>query len=163
MPTGVKWVLGFALGSVLLVSLALGATVGTIGTIVRSETISVTVQPRGGGDIRVAVPAVVANVALAAVEFVPAAALPLDEIPTEALDLLEQYLPSAQEALDRLAAQPDFVLVEVKSRDEHIVVRKQGRKLHVLVESRDERIDVSLPLSTVKQFTKRLRRLSREI
>ena len=159
MPNGVKWVLGIALGSVLLVSLALGATVGAV---VQSEKISVSVQSRGGGDIHVAIPAGIANMALAAVELVPAAALPLDPASSEALEMLEEYLPAAQEALDSLAAQPDFVLVEVESSDEHIVVRKQDRKLLVLVESNDERIEVSLPLSTVKQFTKRLRHLARE-
>ena len=159
MPSGVKWVLGIALGSVLLVSLALGATVGAV---VQSEKISVSVQPRGGGDIHVAIPAGIANMALAAVELVPAAAFPLDPASSEALEMLEEYLPAAQEALDSLAAQPDFVLVEVESRDEHIVVRKQDRSLLVLVESNDERIEVSLPLSTVKQFTKRLRHLARE-
>ena len=159
MPSGVKWVLGIALASVLLVSLALGATVGTV---YRAERVSVSVQPRGGGAINVAVPAVIATVALAAIEFVPVEALPLDDVPAEALDALEHYLPAAQEALDRLAEQPDFVLVEVRSRDETVLVRKEGRKLRILVESNDGRVDVSIPLSTVKEFTKRLHRLSRE-
>ena len=159
MPNGVKWVLGIALASVLLVSLALGATVGTV---YKAEKVSVSVQPRGGGAINVAVPAALATVAMVAIEFVPVEALPLDDVPAEALDALEHYLPSVQEALDRLAEQPDFVLVEVWSRDETVLVRKEGRKLRVIVESNDGRVDVSIPLSTVKEFTKRLRRLSRE-
>jgi hypothetical protein len=160
MPSGVRWVLGIAFTLVLLVSLTIGATVGTV---YQAGTVSVSVQPRGAGEINVAVPAGVANMALAAVEFVPVGAFPLDHVPAEALDALEHYLPAAQQALDRLAEQPDFVLVEVHSRDETVVVRKEGRKLRVIVESNDGRVDVSIPLSTVKQFTKRLRRLSREI
>ena len=159
MPRGVKWVLGIALGSVLVVSLAIGATVGSVYT---AGVISVSVHPRGGGAINVAIPAGVVNVALAAVEFMPVDSFLLDEASAEALQVLEHYLPAAQQALDRLAAQPDFVLVEVQSRDETVVVRKEGRALRVLVDSDDGRIDVTIPLSTVKEFTKRLRRLSRE-
>jgi hypothetical protein len=159
VPSGVKWVLAIALTSVLLVSLTIGATVGSV---VQSGTISVLVQPRSGGAINVALPASVANVALAAIEFMPIEALPLDEAPSEALHAIEKYLPAAQDALDRLAAQEDFVLVEVRHDDEHVIVRKEGRSLRVLIDSDDGRIDVSIPLSTVKQFTKRLRRLSRE-
>jgi len=159
MPRGVRWVLGIALASVLLVSLTVGATVGSV---YQAGTISVSVQPRSGGAINVALPAGVANMALAAIELVPVEALPLDEAPAEALDALEHYLPAAQQALDRLAKEPDFVLVEVRSSDEHVVVRKEGRTLRVLVDSDDGRVNVSIPLSTVKQFTKRLHRLSRE-
>jgi len=159
MPSGVRWVLGIALASVLLVSLTIGATVGTV---YQAGTISVSVQPNSGGAINIAIPAGVANMALAAVEFVPVETLPLDEAPAEVLEAIEHYLPAAQDALDRLAEQPDFVLVEVESDDEHVVVRKEGRALRVLVDSNDGRIDVSIPLSTVKQFTKRLHRLSRD-
>jgi len=159
VPSGVKWVLAIALTSVLLVSLTVGATVGSV---YHSGAISVLVQPRSGGAISIAVPASVANVALAAVEFVPLEALPTDEAPAQALNLLEHYLPAAQQALDRLADQPDFVLVEVESDGEHVLVRKEGRSLRVLVDSDDGRVDVSIPLSTVKQFTKRLRRLSHD-
>jgi hypothetical protein len=125
--------------------------------------ISVSVQPRGGGAINVVMPAGVANMALAAVEFMPVDSFYLDEAPVEALEILEHYLPAAQQALDRLAAQPDFVLVEVQSRDETVVVRKEGRALRIIVDSDDGRIDVKIPLSTVKEFAKRLRRLSRDI
>ena len=159
MPRGVRWVLGIALASVLVVSLTVAATVGRV---YHAGTISVSVQPRSGGAINIAVPAGVVNVALAAVEFVPVEMLPLDEAPAETLEALEHYLPAAQEALDRLAGQPDFVLVEVRSDDEHVVVRKEGRTLRIVVDSNDGRVDVSVPLSTVKEFTKRLRRLSRE-
>ena len=160
MPRGVKWVLGIALASVLVVSLAVGATVGSV---YNAGVISVSVQPRDGGAINVVMPAGVANMALAAVEFVPVNSFGLDEAPAEALEMLEHYLPAAQHALDRLAEQPDFVLVEVQSRDETVVVRKEGRSLRVLVDSHDARIDVKIPLSTVKEFGKRLRRLSRNI
>lgn len=159
MPSSVRWVLGIALTPVLLVSLTIGAAVGTV---YRAGTISVSVQSRGAGAINIAVPAGLANVALAAVELVPVKALSLDPVSAEALDALEHYLPAAQQALDRLAEQPDFVLVEVRSRDQTVLVRKEGRTLRILVESNDGRIDVSIPLSTVKQFTQRLRRLSRE-
>jgi hypothetical protein len=159
MPRGVKWVLAIALTSVLLVSLTVGATVGSV---FQAGVISVLIEPRSGGAISVTVPASVANMAMAAVEFVPHEALALDRAPVEALDALEHYLPAAQHALDRLAEQPDFVLVEVESNDEHVIVRKEGRSLRVVVDSDDGRVDVSIPLSTVKQFTKRLRRLSRD-
>ncbi len=78
------------------------------------------------------------------------------------LEVVEHYLPAAQKALDELAAQPDFVLVEVQSRDETVVVRKEGRSLRVVIDSDEARIDVTVPLSTVKEFTRHLRRISRE-
>ena len=67
-----------------------------------------------------------------------------------------------EEALDELAAQPDFVLVEVQSRDESVVVRKEGRSLRVILSSDEARIDVTVPLSTVKEFARHLRRISRD-
>ena len=51
MPAGVRLVLGIALGSVLLVGLAVGATVGTV---YHAGTISVSVQQRGDAQINVA-------------------------------------------------------------------------------------------------------------
>lgn len=159
MPSGVKWVLAITLTMVLMASLAVGATVAAV---YGGGAISVAVQERDGSDIHVAVPAGVANAALLAIDLVPAAALPLDEIPDEALDAIDHYLPAAQDALDRLAEQPDFVLVEVQSRDENVLVTKEGRHIRVVVDTDGERIDVTIPLSTVKKFTKRLRRLSRE-
>ncbi|NIM63503.1 MAG: hypothetical protein GTO30_18235 [Acidobacteria bacterium] len=159
MPSGVKWVFCIALCSVLVVSLAVGATVGSV---YNAGMISVQVQPRGGGGINIAMPAAVAHVALAAVEFVPASTLQLDGAPPQALDAIEHYLPAAQEALDALARQPDFVLVEVHDDDESVTVRKEGRSIRVLVDSDDGRIDVAIPLSTVGEFTRRMKKLSRE-
>ncbi len=159
MPRGVRWVFAIALGSVLLVSLAVGATVGSV---YHSGMISVSVQPRDGGGINVAMPAGVANMALAAIELVPASSFALDESSDEVLEVVERYLPAAQKALDELAAQPDFVLVEVQSRDETVVVRKEGRSLRVVIDSDEARIDVTVPLSTVKEFTRHMRRISRD-
>ena len=157
MPRGVQLVLGIALACVLTVGLAVGATVNAA---VSAGTISVHVQPRGGGDIHVAVPAAAANLAIAAVQLVPGNTWE-DEVPSEAIDALERYLPFAQDAIDALADQPDFVLVEVDSEDEHVVVEKRGNKIVVVVDSDDGRIKVSLPLSTVKEFGKALKRLAR--
>ena len=61
MPRGVLWVLAIALASALTVGLAVGATANAA---YHAGTISVHVQPRGGGDIHVAVPAAAANLAI---------------------------------------------------------------------------------------------------
>jgi hypothetical protein len=158
MPRGVQWVLGIALAVVLTLGLAVGATVSAA---IGEGTISVHVQPPGGGDIHVAVPAAAANLAIAAVDLAPGGSWVADEVPREAVEALDRYMPVAQEAIDALAAQPDFVIVEVDSADEHVLIQKRGRRILVLVDGDEGRIEVSLPLSTVKELGKALRRLSR--
>ena len=61
-----------------------------------------------------------------------------------------------------LAANADIFANGGQVGDENVVVRKEGRSLRVVVDSYDGRVDVKIPLSTVKEFGKRLRRLSRE-
>lgn len=156
MPRGVRWVLAIAAGSVLMVGLAVSATVGAV---YRAGTVSVHVLTEEGGDIHVAVPAGAANLALSAIEWVPGGTWPLDGHTSDALDDIRHYLPVAQEALERLIDQPDFVLVEADSKDEHVRVRKQGRTLSIVVESDGTRIDMTLPLSTVREFGKALRHI----
>jgi len=158
MPRGVRWVLVIALACVLTLGLTIGATVNAA---VSAGTISVLVQPRDGGEIHVAVPAAAANLAIAAIELAPGNTWMIDEAPPEAIEAIDRYMPFAQDALDALADQPDFVLVEVDSDGEHILVEKRGRKIVVEIDTDDQRIKVSLPLSTVKEFGKALRRVSR--
>lgn len=157
MSRAFKWVLAIAVTMVTLVGIAVGATVTTV---YRAGMVSVSVAQQDGGEINVALPAGLANAALAAVELVPQRHFEIDGETRELLRSLEKMWPAAQEALDELSAQPDFVLFELTSDREEIVVRKVGRELHILADDGSERVRVSLPLSTVKAFTKRLNRIA---
>lgn len=157
MPVAVRWVLAIVLGLVLVMSLAIG---GAVAAIYEGGTLAVDVRGRdGGAKIAVGVPAGLANLAIA---LVPSNALPVEEVAPIAEEL-RPYRPVIQAALDELSELPDFVLVEVDSRDEHVLVKKVNRKILVLVESDGSEIKVSIPLTTVRQFFNKLDRLLDQI
>jgi hypothetical protein len=60
-----------------------------------------------------------------------------------------KYLPLARIGAEELAKCPDFVLVEVKDRDEHVRIQKVGGRLLVDVDSPREEVHVAVPLKTV--------------
>jgi len=160
MSRAFKWVLAIAVTMVTLVGIAVGATVNTV---YRAGMVSVSVAQQDGSEINVALPAGLANAALAAVELVPERHWDVDRDTREMLRSLEKFWPAAQDALDELSAQPDFVLFELTSDREQIVIQKVGRELHVFTDDGSETIRVSLPLSTVKAFTKRLNRIANRL
>ena len=157
MPAPFKFVLVIALAAVLITSIAVGATVGTI---YRAGTVSVSVTQNGGGGVDVAVPAGLAQAAFWAVSMAPTQPLELDRETRQALRSLESVWPATQDALNALAAQPDFVLFEMNGPSETVRIEKRGRKLWIYVDESDQTIEVSLPLSTVRAFSKRLERIS---
>ena len=74
---------------------------------------------------------------------------------------MKGWMPTAQAAIDALAAQPDFTLVQVDDGNDHVTIRKEGRKLVIEIDSPDERVRVSIPLTTVREFCKKLDRISK--
>ena len=157
MPVSVRWVLAIALAVVIVMSLAVG---GAVAAIYRGGTIAVDVRESNGGTkVAVGVPAGLANLAIA---LAPGDLIPVEEVAPIA-DELRPYWPAAQAALDELSRLPDFVLVEVEGRDEHVLVKKVDRKIVVLVESDGAQVEVSIPLTTVRQFWRKLDRLIDEI
>ena len=157
MPRPVRGVLLIAAGTVALIALTVGAT---FAAVYGGGSVAVSVEHDDASRIDVAIPAGVANVALAATSAIPAGRWAAGEIPADARRELERYLPHAQEAIDLLAAQPDFTLVEVDSPDTKVLVRKEGRELRILVDDDGTRIDVAIPLSTVRRVGKRLGRIA---
>ena len=139
---------GFSVLSTMLV-LAL-ATAGTAGALVyNAGAIRVHVQQagEGGENINLIIPAAIVPVALA---FVP------DKHLRRASAQMREALPILRAASQALMDAPDFVLVEVRERDEHVLVEKRGGSLHVKVTSREENVDVSFPISVVISAANRI-------
>ena len=158
MPTGVRLVLIIVTAVVLLF---VGAIAAGTAALYQGGTIAVQVSgTHGGSEINIAVPAGLANLALALVPIVSIDVFEDDDV-REWCNELQVWVPTAQAAIDALAAQPDFTLVEVNDGDERVTIRKEGRKLVIEVDSDDERIRVSVPLTTVREFCKKLGRISR--
>ena len=139
------------LGATLGVALA---TVGTAGAMVYSAgAIRIHVQEHraGGENINLVIPAAIVPVALA---FAP------DKHLQHAAVEIRAVLPILQAAAGALARTPDFILVEVRERDEHVLVEKIGDTFRVRVESDDENVDVSFPISMVMSVANRLSRVT---
>ena len=158
MPTGVRLVLIIVTAVVVLF---VGVIAAGTAALYQSGTIAVQVSgTHGGPQIDVAVPAGLANIALALVPVVSIDVLGDSDL-REWCNELRGWMPTAQAAIDALAAQPDFTLVEVSDGDDHVTIRKEGRKLVIEVDSPDERIRASIPLTTVREFCKKLDRISK--
>jgi hypothetical protein len=119
---------------------------GLAAAVARAGTVGVHVQG-GGDDVRVAVPAVLVHLAIA---LVPAAAL--DDVPREA----KAALPALAAACARLEDTPDFTLVEVASPGERLRIDKRGGRMVVLVDSPGTRVEVGVPLRTMRALLDKL-------
>ena len=137
--------------SVINATLAVAlATAGTAGALVyNAGAIRVKVQQEGerGENINLIIPAAIVPVALA---FVP------DEHLQEASAHMREALPILRAAGQALEAAPDFVLVEVRERDEHVLVEKRGGSLHVTVNSSHENVEVSFPIGVIISAANRI-------
>ncbi len=138
------------LGATLTLALA---TAGAAGALVyNAGAIRVHVQEKraGGENINIVIPAAIVPVALA---FAPDKHLQRVAVEIRAV------LPIIQAAAEALAQTPDFILVEVRERDEHVLVEKIGDTFRVRVDSDDEKVDVSFPISMVLSVANRLSRI----
>lgn len=150
MSTAARLLIAAVAFLVLAFALAVGATTAAV---YRQGAVRVEVEPSSGGEIRVSVPAGLAHLAIAAMP---------DEVLSEVSRELSPYLPTLRAAGRELSGQPDFTLLEVRSRDERVIIRKAGPKMVIHVESSDERVHVELPIRTVERVAARLagRRIS---
>ena len=143
--------------SVLTATLAIAlTTAGTAGALVyNAGAIRVHVRQagEGGENIDLIIPAAIVPLALA---FVP------DEHLREVSAQLREALPILRAAGPALMDAPDFVLVEVRERDEHVLVEKRGGSLHVKVTSPEENVDVSFPISVVISAANRIAAIPEE-
>lgn len=127
------------------------ATVATATAVVRGGTIAVAVDTdAGAGDsIRVVVPGVLVDVALA---------LAPDSALEEAAREAGPYLATLAAAGRALEECPDAVFVEVRDGDDHVVVEKRDGRIRVRVESGRDLVSVSMPARVVARVAQRLER-----
>lgn len=141
------------LGSFLLIAAigftAIGAYVHRCGVLV----VHVDEGP-GGSNIHMRIPAALVHAGL---QVVP------DEVFEDAGDEIRQAAPLLRAVCDGLADAPDFVLVEVKGRNEWVRIRKNGDKLEIRVRDCDDRIEVIVPLRMVESVANRFEGIRRPV
>lgn len=144
MPRSARILIGFIIGSTVLVGAAVGATAAAF---YHAGSIDVAVQPDDGSRVAVRVPAALADVAIV---------IAPDDLLAELSDELEPLRPTLQ-AIDReFDRLPDFTLLEVKSKHEHVKILKRGGDLVVHVESDGESVHVELPVRLVQRLMRKL-------
>ena len=74
----------------------------------------------------------------------------------DAAHQLSHYMPAIRAALGQLRECDDFVLVDVKDRDEHVEVQKIGGSLVVDVKNEDETVHVSTPIRAISSTLEQL-------
>jgi hypothetical protein len=73
-----------------------------------------------------------------------------------AAEQLGPYMPAIRAALGQLRDCDDFVLVDVKDRDEHVEVQKLGGSVVVDVKDLDETVHVSTPIRAISSTLEQL-------
>jgi hypothetical protein len=74
----------------------------------------------------------------------------------QAAEQLVPYMPAIRAALGQLRDCDDFVLVDVKDRDEHVEVQKLGGSVVVDVKDLDETVHVSTPIRAISSTLEQL-------
>jgi hypothetical protein len=75
---------------------------------------------------------------------------------TQAAEQLRPYMPTIRAAMSQLRECDDFVLVDVKDRDQHVEVQKLGGSLVVDVKDQDETVHVSTPIRAISNTLEQL-------
>lgn len=100
-----------------------------------------------GVDLAVSLPGVLVNAVIALCP------LPVDLATDERL---QDVLPLLHDAADHLASMPDAVLVDVDDHGERVRIAKSGHELVIRVVSPDERVEITLPIESVRRLVARL-------
>ena len=116
-----------------------------IGRCICSSAVSLRIDE--GSDVSLAVPGVLVNAAIA-----------LCPVPNDAeLNArLREMSPALGAVASRLATLPDAVLVDIKSEDKTLRVEKSGSELLIRVNSPNERVEVAVPLTSVRKLMEKL-------
>lgn len=69
---------------------------------------------------------------------------------------LEAMLPALRDVADQLASMPDAVLVDVDDRGERVRIAKSGNDIVIRVVSERERVEISVPVASVRRLAARL-------
>jgi hypothetical protein len=139
-----------ALAVILGLALLLGGTAGaTAYAWHRSGSLHIAIhqnQP-GGNDLSITLPALLVNAAIALCP-VPADA--------ELNARLADVQPALRAVASQLASMPDAVLVDVKGNDGTVRIEKTGPNLVIRVVSKEERIDIDVPVESVRRLVRKL-------
>jgi hypothetical protein len=138
----------------LAIVLALGVlTFGTAGAAVyvwhHSGSLRLAVHDNGpdGGDLALSLPGAIVNAAIALCP------LPVDLATDERL---QAVLPALRDAADQLASMPDVVLVDVDDHGDRVRIAKSGSELVIRVVSTEERVEITVPIESVRRLVARL-------
>jgi len=144
------------LGIILLIVTLMVGTVGLgAATAIGRGLVQVEVDSGGhdGDHLGLAVPAVLIDLVL----WIAPVNLVADEIPIEEI---RPYLPVMHELSRQIEELPDAVFVEVTGPDENVRIEKKNGRFIVSVTGRNERVHVSVPVSTVASLMRTVRRLA---
>jgi hypothetical protein len=100
-----------------------------------------------GVNLNISVPGALVNAAIA-----------LCPVPTDLQvdERLAGMLPALRGVADRLASMPDAVIVDVNDHGEHVRIAKSGRELVIKVISSDERVEIAVPIESVRKLVSKL-------
>lgn len=146
MRSGERLALAIILGLCVLVGGTAGATAYAWR---RAGTVRIAVHETGpgGSDFSMRLPGLLVNTAIA-----------LCPIPSDA-ELqahLSDITPVLRAVASRLSTLPDVVLVDVKSDSGWVRVEKSGTDLLLRVVSDEERVEIAVPVESVRQLMKKL-------
>jgi hypothetical protein len=138
----------------LAILLGLGVLVGgTAGAGVyawhRSGSVRLAVHENrtDGVDLAVTLPGALVNAAIALIP------MPADLVLEPRW---EGMLPALRSVADQLATMPDAVIVDVDDHGDRVRVAKVGRELVIRVLSREERVEIALPIESVRRLVAKL-------
>jgi hypothetical protein len=101
----------------------------------------------GGDDLSLTLPALLVNAAIALCPF------PSDaELNARLVDMA----PALREVAARLETIPDVVFLDVATEGGTVLIEKSGKDLVIRVISPEERVEVAVPLGSVRQLLRRL-------
>ena len=137
----------------ICVSLLAATTVGvSVAAVYRAGSIAVEIHEDDGQQIRVAVPAGLARLAVWLTPDSVFEPMMVDEI--------QPLLPALHAGWRELARTPDFVLLEVRDHDDTVRIEKRGGEILIHVESSGSTVRVGVPLATVGPLLAKLERAS---
>lgn len=147
MSSRSRLVLGLTLGALFLA--ATGTVAWTAAAFLRGGRIAVQVREGGGAFVSVQVPAGIVPVALAVVP---------DSCLRKAAREIGPWWPAIHAAVAAIVEVPDGLYLEIEARDETVTVGKREGELFVHIAAGADRVDVTLPVRTLRTVVRKLGR-----
>lgn len=146
MKSGERLALAIIVGLVLL----LGSTTGVAAYAWhKAGNVRISIHESGpsGSDLSLTLPGMIVNTAIA-----------LCPVPTDAATNARwhEVAPALGAVASSLETLPDAVLVDVRNEDGMVRIEKSGAELLIRVVSRDELIDVAIPIETMRKLVHKL-------